>query len=249
MATITLERDGLQLVGTREEPFGEIYDLAIIFHGFTANRNTSLLREIANSLRDENIASVRFDFNGHGDSDGKFENMTVLNEIEDANAILNYVKTDPHVRNIYLVGHSQGGVVASMLAGLYPDLIKKVVLLAPAATLKGDALEGNTQGVTYNPDHIPDRLPFKDLTLGGFYLRIAQQLPIYEVSAQFTKPVCLIHGTDDTVVSPNASKKYDQIYQNSTLHLIEGADHCFSDSYQKNAVNLTTDFLQNNNAF
>ena len=249
MATITLERDGLQLVGTREEPFGEIYDMAIIFHGFTANRNTSLLREIANSLRDENIASVRFDFNGHGDSDGKFENMTVLNEIEDANAILNYVKTDPHVRNIYLVGHSQGGVVASMLAGLYPDLIKKVVLLAPAATLKGDALEGNTQGVTYNPDHIPDRLPFKDLTLGGFYLRIAQQLPIYEVSAQFTKPVCLIHGTDDTVVSPNASKKYDQIYQNSTLHLIEGADHCFSDSYQKNSVNLTTDFLQNNNAF
>lgn len=248
MATITLERDGLQLVGTREEPFGEIYDMAIIFHGFTANRNTSLLKEIANSLRDENIASVRFDFNGHGDSDGKFENMTVLNEIEDANAILNYVKTDPHVRNIYLVGHSQGGVVASMLAGLYPDLIKKVVLLAPAATLKSDALEG-TQGVTYNPDHIPDRLPFKDLTLGGFYLRIAQQLPIYEVSAQFTKPVCLIHGTDDTVVSPNASKKYDQIYQNSTLHLIEGADHCFSDSYQKNAVNLTTDFLQNNNAF
>ncbi|WP_270254032.1 alpha/beta hydrolase [Lactobacillus johnsonii] len=249
MATITLERDGLQLVGTREEPFGEIYDMAIIFHGFTANRNTSLLKEITNSLRDENIASVRFDFNGHGDSDGKFENMTVLNEIEDANAILNYVKTDPHVRNIYLVGHSQGGVVASMLAGLYPDLIKKVVLLAPAATLKSDALKGNTQGVTYNPDHIPDRLPFKDLTLGGFYLRIAQQLPIYEVSAQFTKPVCLIHGTDDTVVSPNASKKYDQIYQNSTLHLIEGADHCFSDNYQKNAVNLTADFLQNNNAF
>ena len=68
--------------------------MAIIFHGFTANRNTSLLKEITNSLRDENIASVRFDFNGHGDSDGKFENMTVLNEIEDANAILNYVKTD-----------------------------------------------------------------------------------------------------------------------------------------------------------
>lgn len=110
--------------------------MAIIFHGFTANRNTPLLKEIADELRDENIASVRFDFNGHGDSDGKFENMTVLNEIEDANAILNYVKTDPHVRNIYLVGHSQGGVVASMLAGLYPDIIKKVVLLAPAATLK-----------------------------------------------------------------------------------------------------------------
>ena len=190
MATITIERDGLNLVGTREEPFGEIYDMAIIFHGFTANRNTPLLKEIADELRDENIASVRFDFNGHGDSDGKFENMTVLNEIEDANAILNYVKTDPHVRNIYLVGHSQGGVVASMLAGLYPDIIKKVVLLAPAATLKTDALNGSTQGVKYNPDHIPDRLPFKDLTLGGFtyvlhnnYLFTKYQLTLLDQSA------------------------------------------------------------------
>ena len=168
MATITLERDGLKLVGTREEPFGEIYDMAIIFHGFTANRNTPFLKEIANNLRDENIASVRFDFNGHGDSDGKFENMTVLNEIEDANAILNYVRTDPHVRNIYLVGHSQGGVIASMLAGLYPDIIKKVVLLAPAATLKTDALKGSTQGVTYNPNHIPDRLTFKESNFRWF---------------------------------------------------------------------------------
>lgn len=249
MATITIERDGLNLVGTREEPFGEIYDMAIIFHGFTANRNTLLLKEIADELRDENIASVRFDFNGHGDSDGEFKNMTVLNEIEDANAILNYVKTDPHVRNIYLVGHSQGGVVASMLAGLYPDIIKKVVLLAPAATLKTDALKGSTQGVKYNPDHIPDRLPFKDLTLGGFYLRVAQQLPIYEVSAHFTRPVCLIHGTNDTVVSPDASKKYDQVYENSTLHLVEGADHSFTDTYQRTAADLTAEFLQNSNTF
>lgn len=125
MSRITIQRDGLTLVGDREEPFGEIYDMAIIMHGFTANRNTNLLKEIAANLRDENVASVRFDFNGHGESNGKFENMTVCNEIEDAKAILQYVRTDPHVRDIFLVGHSQGGVVASMLAGLYPDLIKK----------------------------------------------------------------------------------------------------------------------------
>ena len=136
-----------------------------------------------------------------------------------------------------------------MLAGLYPDIIKKVVLLAPAATLKTDALNGSTQGVKYNPDHIPDRLPFKDLTLGGFYLRIAQQLPIYEVSAHFTRPVCLIHGTNDTVVSPDASKKYDQVYENSALHLVEGADHSFTDTYQKTAADLTAEFLQDNNTF
>ena len=118
MGRITIKRDGLTLVGDREEPFGEIYDMAILMHGFTANRNTNLLREIADNLRDENVASVRFDFNGHGESDGKFEDMTVVNEIADAKAILDYVRTDPHVRNIFLIGHSQGGCFGEFFGGV-----------------------------------------------------------------------------------------------------------------------------------
>lgn len=244
MSRITIQRDGLTLVGDREEPFGEIYDMAILMHGFTANRNTDLLRQIADNLRNENVASVRFDFNGHGESDGKFEDMTVTNEIADAKAILDYVRTDPHVRNIFLVGHSQGGVVASMLAGLYPDVIKKVVLMAPAAQLKDDALKGNTQGASYNPDHIPAVVPFKDRKLGGFYLRIAQVLPIYEVSKRYSGPVSIIVGSNDQVVDPKYSQKYDQVYQNSKLNMIDHADHSFSGEYKEKAAAIASDFLR-----
>lgn len=244
MPRITIKRDGLTLVGEREEPFGEIYDMAILMHGFTANRNTALLRQIADNLRNENVASVRFDFNGHGESDGKFEDMTVVNEIEDAKAILSYVRTDPHVRNIFLIGHSQGGVVASMLAGLYPDLIKKVVLLASAAQLKDDALKGNTQGATYNPDHIPASVPFGNKKLGGFYLRTAQVLPIYEVAQRYTGPVSIIVGSNDQTVDPKYSKKYDEVYANSELHIIDGADHSFTEQYKDQAAQLAADFVK-----
>lgn len=244
MSIFTIQRDGLNLVCERENPFGEKYDLAVIMHGFTANRNTALIKEIVNKLRDENVASIRFDFNGHGDSDGAFENMTVWNEIEDANAILSYVKSDPHVNHIYLVGHSQGGVVASMLAGLYPDLIKKLVLLAPAACLKDDALKGNARGVSYNPKKIPDSIPFKNRNLGGFYLRVAQNLPIYDIAKNYTGPVSLIHGTNDQIVPAKYIEKYQAIYQNSELHFINGADHRFSDTYQAMASDLTADFLK-----
>lgn len=248
MSRVTIQRDGLTLVGDREEPFGEIYDMAIIMHGFTANRNTELLRQIANNLRDENVASVRFDFNGHGESDGKFEDMTVLNEIADAKAILAYVRTDPHVRNIFLIGHSQGGVVASMLAGLYPDIIKKVVLLAPAASLKDDALKGNTQGAIYDPHHVPNTIPLvgekAGLKLGGFYVRTAQVLPIYEISSHFDGPVSIIDGTNDQVVDPKYSKKYNDVYSNSELHMIEDADHRFSGEYKGIAAKLASDFLK-----
>lgn len=244
MSRVTIQRDGLTLVGDREEPFGETYDMAILMHGFTSSRNISLLKQVADNLRNENVASVRFDFNGHGESDGEFENMTVPNEIADANAILNYVRTDPHVRNIFLVGHSQGGVVASMLAGLYPDVIKKVVLMAPAAALKDDALKGSTRGASYNPDHIPMTVPFHGKKLGGFYLRTAQVLPIYEVSSKFTGPVSIIAGTDDQIVDPKYAKKYDEVYNNSQLHMIKDADHKFSGKYQDIAANLASDFLK-----
>ena len=221
MSRVTIERDGLTLVGDREEPFGEIYDMAILMHGFTANRNTELLRQIADDLRDE---------------------------IADGKAILEYVRTDPHVRNIFLVGHSQGGVIASMLAGLYPDVIKKVILLAPAAQLKDDALKGNTQGAVYDPNHIPDTVPLVGnklgMKLGGFYLRTAQVLPIYEVSARFSGPVSVIYGTNDQVVNPKYAKKYHDIYENSELHAITDADHRFTGQYKKSASDLTAQFLK-----
>lgn len=39
---------------------------------------------IASDLLSDGIGVVRFDFNGHGKSEGRFQDMTVLNEIEDA---------------------------------------------------------------------------------------------------------------------------------------------------------------------
>ncbi|WP_297816104.1 alpha/beta hydrolase [uncultured Lactobacillus sp.] len=244
MARIEVQRDGLTLVGERLEPFGEKYNMAILFHGFKADRNEPLIKEIANRLWENNVASVRFDFDGCGESDGEFKNMTVPSEIADGQAILEYVRTDPHVNKIYLVGHSQGGVVASMLAGLYPNLVDKVVLLAPAATLKTDALKGTLQGVSYDPHHIPDQIRLGKFTVGSFYLRTAQVLPIYETSAQFTKPVCVIAGSDDQVVNPDASRKYHEVYENSDLHIIAGGDHSFNDDARKPAIDFTINFLK-----
>ena len=245
---VEIKRDGFTLRGTLTKPNSAKFDLVILMHGFTSNRGVEpdqLLYQLAHRFADKGLATLRFDFNGHGTSDGKFVDMTVLNEIGDGKAILDYARQITGVEKIYLLGHSQGGVVASMLAGYYHDKIDKLVLLAPAATLKDDALKGDTQGYTYDPNNIPDELPIKKgLTLGGFYLRTAQTLPIYEVAKEYRGPVCLIHGTDDTVVNNIASKRYHDVYTNNQLHLVEGADHGFnSDDARKQALDLATEFL------
>jgi len=242
-------RDGLTLAGIYEpapKPNGTV---AILMHGFTGNRGyttTELLPQLAQRLRATGVGTVRFDFNGHGHSDGEFANMTVANEIADAQAILTAVQTRLAPKQINLLGHSQGGVVASMLAGYYPDLIHKLVLMAPAATLKDDAIAGHTRGLVYDPRHIPAQLPMDNgKVLGGFYLRTAQLLPIYETAQNFTGPVCLIHGDADRIVAYQASQRYDDVYQNSTFHLIPGASHRLDGAARTTVLQLATNFISN----
>ncbi|RRK09656.1 alpha/beta fold hydrolase [Lactiplantibacillus garii] len=237
---IEVQRDGLTIRGTLTIPDGATtYPLAILMHGFTSDRGNTpdqLLYQLSAQLVARQVATLRFDFNGHGASDGRFQDMTVVNEIADAEAILTYVRQLPDVQRIYLLGHSQGGVVASMLAGLYPEMIAKVVLMAPAATLKSDAQKGVLQGATYDPHRIPDALPltFKpQLSVGGAYLRSAQVLPIYEVAQRYRGPVALFHGDQDTVVSPSASRKYEAVYEQATLHVVPGADHGFQNGRER----------------
>lgn len=244
---VMIKRDGLNLRGILELPDQDNYDLVILMHGFTANcgyESNDLLYQIANTLLENEYASLRVDFNGHGKSDGKLVDMTVLNEIADGKAILDYVKTLNGVNNIYLLGHSQGGVVASMLAGYYPEVFKGVILMAPAATLKDDALKGTLMGQTYDPDNIPEKICLADKEIGGFYFRIAQQLPIYEVAKNYQGSVCLIHGDNDEVVAPIAATRYHDCYQNSVLHIIKDADHGFHDKMRTKAIEIVMNFIK-----
>ena len=106
-------------------------------HGFKGDlgyTEENLLNQLAHRLNDQGLATLRFDFAGCGKSDGQFSDMTVLSELQDGMKIIDYARQEVQAKEIILVGHSQGGVVASMLAAYYRDVIDKLVLLAPAAT-------------------------------------------------------------------------------------------------------------------
>lgn len=226
---------------------GEKCPVAILMHGFMGGKDGMLEKLTADKLAQNGIASIRFDFNGHGESEGLFSGMTVPNEIEDAKMVFEYVKSLPFAGPVAMTGHSQGGVVASMTAGdLGADKVKCVVLLAPAAVLRDDAIRGNTMGATYNPLDPPEYvLLFGDRKLGGEYIKTAFSLPIYETAQKYTGPACIIHGTGDQVVPYTYGERYHSIWPGSELHILHAADHMFSKEMQK-VVDLTVDFLVRN---
>ena len=219
--------------------------IAVLMHGFMANKKLEPLKSIANELENRGIASLRFDFDGHGESEGRFRDMTVLTELEDARRVIDYVRRTGAYDSIALVGHSQGGVVAGMIAGELGDEIKALVQLAPAAVLKDDALQGVLMGKHYDPSNPPETLTVFFHRVGKGYFLAAQSLPIYEQSSLYKGPVLLIHGTKDRIVPHSYSEKYNQVYSNSILQLYEGENH-FLSKCRKAIVRQTVDFLAEN---
>lgn len=244
---VTVERDGLKLYGLLEGTDKlENDSVAILMHGFKGDLgydDSKILAALAHALNQAGLPTLRFDFAGCGKSEGRFEDMTVLSELLDGMKEIEFARQQVKAKHIYLVGHSQGGVVASMLAAYYRDVIEKLVLLAPAATLKTDALKGVCQGTSYDPNHIPESVMVTGFKVGGDYFRTAQLLPIYETAQHFGGPALLIHGTADQVVSPEASRKYNVILPQSILHLIEGEGHMFNGARRPEVIKLVTEFL------
>ena len=246
---ITIEGDHGKLSAIMQTPdIKGNYPMVIIMHGFTSNKDFVLLEQISASLEKNGIASIHFDFNGHGNSEGKFEDMTVANEITDARKVYEYAKKLPNVSSVSLCGHSQGGVVASMLSGqLGSENIKSIVLLAPAAVLRDDALRGQIFDVKYDAINPPQEVDLNDpyhkgYKIGYEYIKTAQTMPIFETAAEYDGTVCIIHGSYDTIVPYTYSERYNNTYRNSKLVMIDKADHAFTDHFAE-VVKTATDFF------
>jgi len=218
--------------------------LAILSHGFGANKDMQLFQVIADTLQQHGIATLRFDFNGHGESEGLFEEMTVPNEIEDLQKVIEYASDLRYVSSIALAGHSQGGVVTAMTAGQSDQgSISAVALLAPAAVLRDDAIRGNTFGASYDPLNPPATINlFSGMKLGGEYVKTAFYLPIYETAARYKGPALTIHGTADRIVPYTYGERFHDTWPGSTFILLDGFDHGFSQN-PYGVCKMVTDFF------
>lgn len=253
--TETLELDGsvgklYTIVQKPQMKPGEKLPVVIICHGFGSDCKRPLLVAIANDVVEQGMIAIRFDFNGCGQSEGLFQNMTVPSEISDLKHVIDWARQQPWTENISLVGHSQGGVVVSMTAGeLGASQIKCEALLAAAAVLRDDAIRGTTQGANYDPynlqgDYVelPRRMDGETLKLGKAYIDTAINLPIYETAENYTGPVLIIHGTHDRIVPYTYSERYHEKLKNSEIRLISDETHTFTNTCNESAL-LVADWL------
>lgn len=228
---------------------GQKCPLVVLMHGFMANLRLEPLKTIGKMLQAQGIASLAFDFNGHGGSEGRFCDMNVFTELDDAMMVYDFVRQQDFVSRIAFCGHSQGGVVAGMVAAMLGNddsgspKVSCIVQLAPAAVLHDDAMNGTIMGRKYDPKNPPEHLWVFFHKLGKTYIECAQKIDIYGVSKDYTGPVCLVHGTDDKIVPYEYGARYNELYAQSELHTMQGDNH-FLSKCRKDVWNISVNFLR-----
>ncbi len=95
---------------------------------------------LADRLARAGVAVLRFDDRGTGGSGGSSPQATLQDRVGDVGALVDFLRSRPDIRGdaIGLIGHSEGGIVAPMVAGETDGVAFVVLLAAPA--VRGDQL-------------------------------------------------------------------------------------------------------------
>jgi len=142
--TVENVKAGVKLAGTLTLPErGEDYPIVILITGSgPQNRDEEMMEHkpflvLADYLTRRGMGVLRLDDRGVGVSTGNFGNATTMDFADDIEAAVIFLK-NRKVRSVGLIGHSEGGLIASLVATRTGDVDFIVLLAAPG--LRGDQI-------------------------------------------------------------------------------------------------------------
>lgn len=238
---------GDTLVGILSNPTDSVgTPVAVLCHGFMTSKNNSTNTALEKLLNDAGIATFRFDFFAHGESEGAFEEITVSEGVDDTVRAIDFLKSLGY-KTFGLHGGSYGGSTSLMTASKTNDL-SVLTLKAPVVNYADKEME---KGVNSEMEAWKERGYKIRTNRAGQEFRINYTFVEdfdnnngYEIVGQITVPTLIVHGDKDQSVPVEQSIKFDSLLSDSRLEIIEGASHFFEkpEEFEK-MTNYIADFL------
>lgn len=230
--------DGLHLAGTLVLPDSSP-DLAVVMvHGGGVTREEGgFYTRLAAGLADAGVATLRFDLRGHGESEGRQEELTLATILNDIRVHLAYLREASGSRQLGLLGASFGGGICGYYAAKRPGELNRLVLLNPQLDYKKRTIDSRDY---WSNDYISEEAG-AELTERG-YVQFTPSLrhgrPLLNevfwlsplaVLGEITVPTLIVHGTKDTFVPIESARAAVPLFTAPCrLVEIEGSQHGFA---------------------
>ncbi len=226
------------------------YPLVIICHGFTSNRMgvDRLFVKTADEFIQQQIAVLRFDYSGCGESSGDYGDTGLDEIIEQTIRVIDYASKIDEIDkdNITLLGHSLGGATA-LLTSIEDKRIRKLILWAAVGNPYEDILNivGTKKLKTFIASNSVDYLGY---SFTKKYFRSLNKYDPLTACSKFTGDILLIHGSDDGDIPVSYCKQFERQFHkrkqgSCSSYILQGANHTFSCmTHFKELMSLTLDW-------
>ena len=242
-----LDSEKNRLAGLFSAPSEDKKIPAIIFcHGFQSDKNNTTGLEVEKRLHRKNIATFRFDFFGHGDSEGDFADITVSRAVDSLIQAVSFLKDRGYTR-LGLVGSSFGGL-ASLIAASGIESLLVLALKCPVSERLGELVAENyrrsiqewkEQGFIEISDHQAKKRRLNY----SFYIDANKHDSAQDYSG-IKAPALIVHGDADDLVPVEQSIKTAEAIPNCRLEIIPGAGHSFKNGpHFEQMVELISGFI------
>ena len=215
--------------------------VAIIAHGFNGTHHFG--RNYFDALNKLGYQVYTFDFacgSVNSRSDNNTMEMSILDEQSDLEAIVRYFKQQPDVdaSRIVLIGESQGGLVSALTAASMPKDISRTILIFPAL-----CIPDNWNARYPNLSDIPDTTRLWNVPMGRRFFTEIRDMDVFKRIGKYKRPVLIVQGDKDPVVSMKDSERAVKIYKDARLHVISGAGHGFKPHEFAESIEQIVQFL------
>ena len=239
---------GIKLCGVLSNPTEDKQrPIIILCHGFCTSKKSTTCIRLEEILNESEFSSFRIDLFGHGESEGKFENITISEAVDDILSTINFLKQKCYTK-IGLQGSSFGGLASILVASKSNDLFV-LTLKCPVSDYyqllidkysSEDIKKWKEDGFT-TYETIDKK---QKLKLNYSFYEDAMKIDCYEAAKKIKIPTLIVHGDQDESVKVEQSKKTVQTIPNCKLEIIEGADHRYTtpEHFEK-MLALISDFI------
>ncbi len=238
--------------GTTNTIYGKIYTpeaegkspAIILCHGYNGV-NTDFVNE-CNYYADNGYIAYAFDFCGGSGagrcrSTGRSTDMTITTEKEDLLAVFDHISSMDIVdeNKVFVMGGSQGGLVATLATEERADKVAGMLLYFPAL-----CIPDNWKGMYKSLDEVPAQFDFWGLMLGKGFVEDLWNMPdIFTMIGKYEGDVLIIHGDNDTIAPISYSQKAVTIYPHAKLLTLPGEIHGFTPAGQNTAKQNVLEFM------
>ncbi|GAA2778739.1 alpha/beta fold hydrolase [Crossiella cryophila] len=189
---------------------------------------------IAIGAAEAGVASLRFDLRGHGESEGRQEELTLSAILNDIAAAIEHMKSVANVATVSLLGASFAGGITGYFTAKRPTLVNRLVMINPLLNYKkrfiddkphwhNDRIDDETAAMLTAQSYVAHSPTFK---LSRGLLNEVFWLQPHSVLGEIARPTLIVHGTKDTFIPVASSRAaIEQITAPKRLVEIEGAQH------------------------